>query len=202
MKKFYVNCNSPQRKFVWPGKMMKIFVLALVAACLSFSGRVMAQSQRVTLDLKSCSIIEFFRTLQEKTSLYFIYNIKDLQGLDKISVKADNEPVEEILRRIFAGRKLDFNFDNNTVVVQPRQMQNSRIKGRITDTHKNPLPGVTIMIKGTTLGAVTDMDGNFELNSTGVLEGLYDIEIKYVGYKTEVRRKVRVENGKLAILNL
>ena len=96
MKKFYVNCNSPQRKFVWPGKMMKIFVLALVAACLSFSGRVMAQSQRVTLDLKSCSIIEFFRTLQEKTSLYFIYNIKDLQGLDKISVKADNEPVEEI----------------------------------------------------------------------------------------------------------
>lgn len=66
MKKFYVNCNSPQRKFVWPGKMMKIFVLALVAACLSFSGRVMAQSQRVTLDLKSCSIIEFFRTLQEK----------------------------------------------------------------------------------------------------------------------------------------
>ena len=46
---------------------------------------------------------------------------------------------------------------------------------------------------GTPAGAVTDMDGNFELNSTGVLEGLYDIEIKYVGYKTEVRRKVRVE---------
>ena len=175
MKKFYVNCNSPQRKFVWPGKMMKIFVLALVAACLSFSGRVMAQSQRVTLDLKSCSIIEFFRTLQEKTSLYFIYNIKDLQGLDKISVKADNEPVEEILRRIFAGRKLDFNFDNNTVVVQPRQMQNSRIKGRITDTHKNPLPGVTIMIKGTTLGAVTDMDGNYSME----LPAVKDIRLLY-----------------------
>lgn len=60
----------------------------------------------------------------------------------------------------------------------------------------------TIRLVGTPAGAVTDMDGNFELNSTGVLEGLYDIEIKYVGYKTEVRRKVRVENGKLAILNL
>ena len=42
----------------------------------------------------------------------------------------------------------------------------------------------------------------FDLNSMGVLEGMYDIEIKYVGYKTEVRRKVRVENGKLVILNL
>ena len=55
---------------------------------------------------------------------------------------------------------------------------------------------------GTQAGAVTDMEGNFELNSMGVLEGMYDIEIKYVGYKTEVRRKVRVENGKLVILNL
>ncbi len=67
---------------------------------------------------------------------------------------------------------------------------------------KEPLIGATIRLVGTPAGAVTDMDGNFELNSTGVLEGLYDIEIKYVGYKTEVRRKVRVENGKLVILNL
>ena len=60
----------------------------------------------------------------------------------------------------------------------------------------------TIRLIGTQAGAVTDMDGNFELNAGGVLEGMYDIEIKYVGYKTEVRRKVRVENGKLVILNL
>ena len=62
--------------------------------------------------------------------------------------------------------------------------------------------GATIRLLGTQAGAVTDMEGNFELNSMGVLEGMYDIEIKYVGYKTEVRRKVRVENGKLVILNL
>ena len=67
---------------------------------------------------------------------------------------------------------------------------------------KEPLIGATIRLLGTQAGAVTDMEGNFELNSMGVLEGMYDIEIKYVGYKTEVRRKVRVENGKLVILNL
>ena len=62
--------------------------------------------------------------------------------------------------------------------------------------------GATIRLLGTQAGAVTDMNGNFELNGVGVLEGMYDIEIKYVGYKTEVRRKVRVENGNLVILNL
>lgn len=80
---------------------------------------------------------------------------------------------------------------------------NIKIKGAVKDKlSKEPLIGATIRLLGTQAGAVTDMEGNFELNSMGVLEGMYDIEIKYVGYKTEVRRKVRVENGKLVILNL
>lgn len=78
-----------------------------------------------------------------------------------------------------------------------------KIKGAVKDKQsKEPLIGATIRLVGTPVGAVTDIDGNFELNGMGVLEGMYDIEIKYVGYKTEVRRKVRVENGNLVILNL
>lgn len=80
---------------------------------------------------------------------------------------------------------------------------NIKIKGAVKDKlSKEPLIGATIRLVGTQAGAVTDMDGNFELNGMGVLEGMYDIEIKYIGYKTEVRRKVRVENGNLVILNL
>ena len=78
-----------------------------------------------------------------------------------------------------------------------------KIKGAVKDKlSKEPLIGATIRLLGTQAGAVTDMNGNFELNGVGVLEGMYDIEIKYLGYKTEVRRKVRVENGNLVILNL
>lgn len=78
-----------------------------------------------------------------------------------------------------------------------------KIKGVVKDKlSKEPLIGATIRLVGTHVGAVTDLDGHFEVNSMEVLEGMYDLEIKYVGYKTEVRRKVRVENGKLVILNL
>ena len=87
--------------------------------------------------------------------------------------------------------------------VLPALAANIKIKGAVKDKlSKEPLIGATIRLVGTPAGAVTDMDGNFELNSTGVLEGMYDVEIKYIGYKTEVRRKVRVENGKLVILDL
>ena len=87
--------------------------------------------------------------------------------------------------------------------VLPALAANIKIKGAVKDKlSKEPLIGATIRLLGTQAGAVTDMEGNFELNSMGILEGMYDIEIKYVGYKTEVRHKVRVENGKLVILNL
>ncbi|QIU94459.1 TonB-dependent receptor [Bacteroides faecium] len=87
--------------------------------------------------------------------------------------------------------------------VLPASAANIKIKGAVKDKlSKEPLIGATIRLIGTQTGAVTDMDGNFELNDRGLLEGMYDVEIKYIGYKTEVRRKVRVENGKLVILNL
>lgn len=80
---------------------------------------------------------------------------------------------------------------------------NIKIKGTVKDKlSKEPLIGATVRLIGTQAGAVTDMDGNFELNDRGILEGMYDIEIKYIGYKTEVCHKVRVESGKLVTLNL
>lgn len=78
---------------------------------------------------------------------------------------------------------------------------NINVKGNIKDKKsKEPLIGATIQIVGSTTGAVTDLDGNFELKD--VKDGIYDIEIKYVGYKTAVRRKVQIVNSKVVILNL
>lgn len=78
---------------------------------------------------------------------------------------------------------------------------NINVKGNIKDKKsKEPLIGATIQIVGSPTGAVTDLDGNFEMKD--VKDGIYDIEIKYVGYKTAVRRKVKIENSKVVILNL
>lgn len=78
---------------------------------------------------------------------------------------------------------------------------NVKVKGVLKDKlSKEPLIGATIRVMGSHTGAVTDMEGHFELS--GLLEGMYDLELKYVGYKTGVHRKVRVEKGKLVLLNL
>ena len=77
---------------------------------------------------------------------------------------------------------------------------NVNIKGCITDQKsKEPLIGATVQIVGSSIGAVTDMDGNFQLS--GVEDGIYDIEIKYVGYKTAIKRQVKIENNKITTLD-
>lgn len=77
---------------------------------------------------------------------------------------------------------------------------NVNIKGQIKDSDsKEPLIGATVQIIGSSIGAVTDIDGNFQL--TGVEDGIYDIEIKYVGYKTVVKRQIKIEDNRIVTLD-
>lgn len=77
---------------------------------------------------------------------------------------------------------------------------NLNIKGQIKDSDsKEPLIGATVQIIGSSMGAVTDIDGNFQL--AGVEDGIYDIEIKYVGYKTVVKRQIKIEDNRIVTLD-
>lgn len=77
---------------------------------------------------------------------------------------------------------------------------NVNIKGQIKDSDsKEPLIGATVQIIGSSMGAVTDIDGNFQL--VGVEDGIYDIEIKYVGYKTVVKRQIKIEDNRIVTLD-
>lgn len=74
------------------------------------------------------------------------------------------------------------------------------IRGRIKDQKsKEPLIGATVQIVGSNIATVTDIDGNFQLS--GIEDGIYDIEIKYVGYKTAVKRQVKIEDNKITTLD-
>ena len=74
------------------------------------------------------------------------------------------------------------------------------VKGCIKDRQsKEPLIGATVTVVGSGVATVTDVDGNFALS--GLRDGIYDIEIKYVGYKTAVKRQVKVEDNKVTTLD-
>ena len=74
------------------------------------------------------------------------------------------------------------------------------LKGRVKDSQsKEPLIGATVKVIGSDVASVTDIDGNFQLS--GLKDGIYDIEIKYIGYKTAVKRQVKIEDNKVTTLD-
>lgn len=168
-------------------KMMKLLVLLLTCSCLTLSANTMAQQQRVTLNLKNCSVKDLFYEIQRQTDLFFVYNLRNFENVGTINVKAKNEEVDKVLARVFEGRDVEFLFEDNTVVVRPmplqqQQVQERKVTGVVKDEQGNVLPGVTIVLKGTSIGGATDVDGNFALEIPN-MENLV-LVFSFVGMET------------------
>lgn len=166
-------------------KMMKLLVLLLTCSCLTLSANTMAQQQRVTLNLKNCSVKDLFYEIQRQTDLFFVYNLRNFENVGTINVKAKNEEVDKVLARVFEGRDVEFLFEDNTVVVRPmplqqQQVQERKVTGVVKDEQGNVLPGVAIVIKGTTMGTSTDADGKYSLT---LPEGAHTLVFSMIGMK-------------------
>ncbi|MFT4544870.1 MAG: hypothetical protein ACI9EQ_001333, partial [Bacteroidia bacterium] len=78
--------------------------------------------------------------------------------------------------------------------------QTGVISGRISDATSNePIPFANVIIQGTTTGASSDIDGNYEI--IGIKPDLYNVEVSYLGYKPKVEFEIQVFNNKPAQVN-
>ena len=147
----------------------------------------------MTLNLKNCSVKDLFYEIQRQTDLFFVYNLRNFENVGTINVKAKNEEVDKVLARVFEGRDVEFLFEDNTVVVRPmplqqQQVQERKVTGVVKDEQGNVLPGVAIVIKGTTMGTSTDADGKYSLT---LPEGDYTLVFSFIGM---ISQEVVVKN--------
>ena len=135
------------RTIRWPGtirpqkigKVMKLLVVVfLTLGGLSVSAHTSAQQQHVTLDLKECTVMELFQAIQQQTNLFFVYNPRNFEHIGKLNVRAKNEKVEALLKRLFKDSKLDFVFNEQTVIIKPQETKKNVVQGIIRDKDKSP----------------------------------------------------------------
>ena len=101
-----------------------------------------------------------------KPVFVFLYSSDQLENLSRIDVVADRKKMREVLEDALKETSLTCVFEEDMVMLRERQQQQVSelvVKGLVTDTKKQPLPGVTVMIKGTSLGTVTDAEGHYVL---------------------------------------
>ena len=176
---------------------MKLFTLLMCCITFSLSANCFAQQQKVSLNLQEVSIKTLFGEIQRQTKLHFIYNTEQAARLDKLTVKAENESVKNVLDRVFAGTGFTYSFRDDIIMVRfegenPAQQENKQmeIKGVVKDKNGEPLPGVTVLIVGTTLGSATDGNGEFLLKVP--VQDSVALRFSFVGMKT---KDVTFKNG-------
>jgi len=145
---------------------MKISFILFFLGMLQVSASVYSQS-KLTYSFENKSIKEVLEEIEQTTELRFFYNEDFLDMERRITIKGTEVLINDFLASLLETSDANFKFlDNNLIVIAPTEMfqQNVTISGKVTDAATDePLPGVNIIVKGTTTGALTDFRGNYTI---------------------------------------
>ena len=178
---------------VWRRKIlmtMKLGVCFLLCTVFQVSARVTAQNERMNFKMHDASLKTILWALEKKSEMVFFYSVKDIEQVTGIDVVAENKTLDEILSEVLKNTGITYEVTHNTVVLRivkvnaalPQSIT-SEVTGNVTDRSGSPLPGVTILIKGTSLGTVTDTEGIFKI----ALPQKKDVVLvfSFIGMKTQ-----------------
>lgn len=171
-------------------KTFLVMRLSCFLACwltLSAFGTVFSQQKLVNLKVVAESLSNVLMQIKDQTGVKILYNENLLKNYENINLDLNNVKVEEALRQVLANTRFEYEVTDGVIVVKEKknsfpQQKTVRIQGKVSDEDGAPLPGVTVLIKGTTLGTATDMDGKYSLS---VPEGNYILLFTMVGMKTQ-----------------
>ena len=173
-----------KRKFQQTLRKMKLLALFMLLGFCTCHATISAQEARIDLKMSDAALSQVFRSIEQLTEYMFIYKSEDVQAVSHISVDVKETMVRDILDQCLKNTGLSYLFKDKVIIIQRSTIEPEkkgvRITGKVTDEKKEPLPGVTVMIKGTKLGTVTDVDGKYALT---VPEGNNTLVFSMVGMK-------------------
>ncbi len=143
-----------------------LFIL-LISAFQSLALGGYAQNTLLSLDVKNSTVKEVLQQIEQKSEFYFLYNSELVDVQRKIDISVNNESINEILNKVFSDGTVDILVRDRHIILttagESVSQQNRRISGKVTDSNGVTLPGVSVVVKGTMTGMITDANGNYSL---------------------------------------
>ncbi|MEO7215575.1 TonB-dependent receptor [Mucilaginibacter sp.] len=163
--------------------LMKAVFFLIMVTCLQVSAKVYSQ-QKFTLNVKQTDVSNILTKIQKQSEYRFFYNYTSVKKLGKVDLNVKDATIDQILAFLM-DNKLTYKLaENNVVIITTPDEASSQImvKGKVVDKAGQPLIGVSVKIQGTTIGIITDVNGNFSLNApdNSVLE------LTYIGYVKKI----------------
>lgn len=152
------------------------FFLVIMGVVQVFALETYSQVTKLTLKFENLELEKVLDAIEEETEFYFLYNRDLIDVKQKVEVDFEDKTITEILDDLLEGKNIRyFHFDRQIVlsnqygetgITTPAvSLQQGSVSGNVTSPGGQPLPGVTVVIKGTAQGAVTDMNGQYTLTN-------------------------------------
>lgn len=195
MKKLFLSESLPKkdsgRKQIC--RVMKLTAsFLLLCSCFAFAGHANSQNAKVSLNKKHARLEEVLDEIERQTDYLFVSN-RHVDLKQKVSVDVNEESVNDVLKKVLKNTDLTYNIEGINIILRRRSEKHSlqviqqvhKITGTVVDKAGLPVIGANVIVKGTTNGTVTDVEGRFslEIPENAVLL------VSYIGY---VEREMQV----------
>lgn len=182
------------------GRLHGVFLFILLFVSGIYGNNVYSQEKRLTIEMKEATLGEILEKICQLQNVEFVYNTDIVDVKEKMSVSMHNSTLKEVLD-VVLGKKYSFNIQGRYIMVRKKDQKGNEetpvyveLKGKVKDEQGNPLPGVSIVVKGTNIGVATDVNGEFKLvvlkSIAPVLKfsfiGMQPVEMEWTKEKKEV----------------
>lgn len=167
---------------------MKFTVILLLVSMLHVSAKSFAQSSQLSVNYQQVSVEQIFADLEKNSDYSFVYRKNDLFARKAITYKRRDSDLFDILEDVLDQQNLTYKVNDRIVIILPKgkidQQDDKKktVEGVVTDENGEPLPGVAIMVKGTSNGVATNLDGKYKIfvtNENAILS------FSFVGMETK-----------------
>lgn len=172
----------------WSQILLRMKLTFVLVFCMLVQTFAAVNAQTVTLKKQNASLEEIIWELKEQTKFVFLYSSADIATVKGIDIDVQNSQIDAILKKCLEGTDLQFVKENNAIIIRQAngktavpQVQSRKITGKVIDEDGNPLPGVAVLIEGTTIGVATDMDGKYDLTCPEMKDIV--LKFSYIGMK-------------------
>ncbi|WP_159518012.1 SusC/RagA family TonB-linked outer membrane protein [Sunxiuqinia indica] len=178
-------------------QMMKCsLILYFLGIIQVFALDTYSQQTKFSMNFESTRLESILNEIENQSEYYFLYN-QDYVDVDQVvTVDVKDRRIEELLNSLLETTSIEFEIFNRQIVLTEKndflRQQQKTITGKVTDSNDLPLPGVTVVIKGSTVGTITDLDGEYQISEVPTNSTLV---FSFVGLKTQ---EIQVE-GRSAI---
>lgn len=150
-------------------KMRATVIILLICITQAFAVSLYSQNTRLSLNMTNATIKSVLNAIENQTDFYFIYEAHNVDVDRKVTVSAEDETVQQILDNLFRNTDISYKIDDRRIALTRMAFrsdvvqQQKNVSGKVSDSNGQPLPGVTVAVKGTTQGTITDVDGSYNL---------------------------------------